>query len=43
LIPREYLIPDEKVIGQIGRALKEKAKIAGVEFFAEGGARFTKS
>lgn len=43
LIPREYLIPDEKTIGQIGRALKEKAKIPGVEFYPEGGARFSKA
>jgi hypothetical protein len=43
LIPREYLIPDEKVIGQIGRALKEKANIPGVQFYPEGGARFTKA
>lgn len=43
LIPREYLVPDEKLIGQLARAMKEKAKIPGVQFYAEGGARFTKS
>lgn len=43
LIPREYMIPDEKVIGQIGRALKEKANIPGIEFYPEGGARFSKA
>jgi hypothetical protein len=43
LIPREYLIPDEKTIGQLGRALKEKAKIPGVKFYPKGGARFSKA
>ena len=43
LIPREYLIPDEKLIGQFGRALKEKAKIPGVKFYPKGGARFSKA
>lgn len=42
-IPREYMMPDEKVIGQIGRALKEKAKIPGIEFYPDGGARFSKN
>jgi hypothetical protein len=43
LIPREYMIPDEKVIGQIVRALKDKANIPGIEVYPEGGARFTKA
>ena len=34
-IPRKLLIPDEKRIGQIVRALKEDAKIPGVEVYFE--------
>lgn len=33
LIPRQFLIPDEKAIGAHGRSLGEKASIAGIEFF----------
>lgn len=35
LVPREYLVPDEKKIRGVVKALKEKAKIPGVEVFAE--------
>ncbi|MBL7686227.1 MAG: hypothetical protein JNK65_09385, partial [Deltaproteobacteria bacterium] len=35
LIPREYLIPDEKAIGGIARSLGERANIPGVEFYPE--------
>lgn len=35
LIPREYLIPDEKKIGELARSLKEKAAIPGVAFFED--------
>lgn len=34
-IPREYLIPDEKYIGQIVRASKGKKQIAGIEMYSE--------
>lgn len=34
LIPRQYLIPDEKAIGAHGRSLEDKASIAGVEFYS---------
>jgi hypothetical protein len=40
LIPREYMIPDEKAIGQVARALKNKTNIPGIEVYPEGGARF---
>lgn len=40
LIPREYLVPDEKVLGQIARALKSKTNIPGIEAYCEDGARF---
>ncbi|MBL7685943.1 MAG: hypothetical protein JNK65_07925 [Deltaproteobacteria bacterium] len=33
LIPREYLIPDEKTLGQIARTLCENATVPGVEFY----------
>lgn len=33
LIPREYLIPDEKKIGELARTMKEKAALPGVRFF----------
>jgi len=36
-IPREYLIPDLKLIGQIVRAQKEKTKIPGIRAYAEAG------
>ena len=35
LIPREYLIPDEKYIGQIVRAGKGKKQIPGIEIYSE--------
>jgi hypothetical protein len=35
LIPREYLIPDERKIGQIVRAMKGETRIPGVEAYAE--------
>lgn len=35
LVPREYLIVDEKAIGHVVRALKDKAKIPGVEVYSE--------
>lgn len=34
-IPREYLIPDEKAIGGVVRALKGKTNIPGVRVFSE--------
>ena len=34
-IPRKYMIPDGKMIGQMVRAMKEKCDIPGVEAFAE--------
>ncbi len=34
-IPREYLIPDEKYIGQIVRASKGKKEIPGIEIYPE--------
>lgn len=40
LIPREYLVPDEKAIGQVVRGLKDKTKIPGIEVYPEGAARF---
>lgn len=33
LIPRMFLIPDEKAIGAHGRSLGEKASIPGIEYF----------
>lgn len=36
LIPREYLLVNEKAIAAIGKTTKGKAKIAGVEFFEKG-------
>ena len=35
-IPREYMIPDEKFIGQIVRASKGKKAIPGIEIYSEG-------
>jgi hypothetical protein len=35
LIPREYLMVDEGKIGQVVRALKGQAKIAGIEVYPE--------
>lgn len=40
-IPREYLVPDEKKIGQIARALKDKTSIPGVIVWEEKIAAFT--
>lgn len=34
-IPREYLSVDEKKIGQVVRALKDQAKIPGIEVYSE--------
>jgi len=34
-IPREYMLPDEVKIGQIGRAKKGTEKIDGIEFYPE--------
>lgn len=39
-IPREYLMVNEKAIGAVVRAMKDKSKIPGVEVYPEGGARF---
>ena len=35
LIPREYLMPDEKKIGAMARSFKQNCKIAGVEVYQE--------
>lgn len=35
IIPREYLIPDEKKIGGVVRAMRSGTKIPGVEVFCE--------
>ncbi|HEY9874609.1 MAG TPA: hypothetical protein V6D12_14310 [Candidatus Obscuribacterales bacterium] len=35
LIPREYLVVDEKLLGQTARNGKGKIKVPGVEFFSE--------
>jgi len=35
LIPREYLVPDEKKLGEIARTEKGGVSIAGVEFYSE--------
>ena len=35
LIPREYLIPNETMLGSVARATKGTLKIAGVEFYSE--------
>lgn len=34
-IPREYLIPNEVMLGQMARATKNTLKVAGVEFYSE--------
>ena len=34
-IPRKYLIPDEKSLGEIARSAKGKVAIPGVEFYSE--------
>jgi tetrahydromethanopterin S-methyltransferase subunit H len=35
LIPREYMVPDEKAIGGIVRALKGQTRIPGIEAYSE--------
>jgi uncharacterized membrane protein YqiK len=35
LIPRMYLIPNEKMLGEVARATKGELKIPGVEFYPE--------
>lgn len=40
LIPREYMMPNEKLLGQLARATKDKTNIPGIEVYPEGGARF---
>lgn len=39
-VPREYLILDTKMIGQLVRAMKEKTAIPGIEPYPSSGARF---
>jgi len=38
MIPREYLVPNETLIGGIARTMKEKASIPGIEFYSEASA-----
>lgn len=33
LIPREFLIPDEKLLAKLAKAMRERASVAGVRFF----------
>lgn len=40
LIPREYLMVNEQALGQVVRALKDKACISGVQVYPESSARF---
>lgn len=40
LIPREYMIPDEKAIRGVVKSMKSKANIPGIEVYPEGAARF---
>jgi hypothetical protein len=35
LIPRQYLIPNELMLGQMAKANKDTLKISGLEFFSE--------
>ncbi|HCU25404.1 MAG TPA: hypothetical protein DF383_10315 [Deltaproteobacteria bacterium] len=35
LLPRQYLMPDEKALAAHGRALGSRAKVPGVEFYPE--------
>jgi hypothetical protein len=35
LIPRQYLMPDEKKLGQLARMMKAEAKLPGVRFYSE--------
>lgn len=39
-IPREYLVVDEKALGAVVRAMKDKTSIPGISVYPEGGARF---
>jgi hypothetical protein len=39
LIPRKYLIPDDKAIQQEAKSLQERAEIPGVRFYDEGNIR----
>ena len=41
-IPREFLIPDLKKIGELARFSKDKASIAGVRFYSEKSMRRTR-
>lgn len=34
-LPREYLIPDLKKLGEVARGLKDKAEVKGVRFYSE--------
>jgi hypothetical protein len=34
-IPRQYMIPNDKALGQLARSLGEKAVVAGVDFYCE--------
>jgi hypothetical protein len=40
LVPRDYLVIDEKKIRAVVKALKNKANIPGIEAYPESGARF---
>ncbi len=35
IIPRNYMIPDEKALGSLARSLQERASVPGVEFYAD--------
>jgi hypothetical protein len=35
LIPREYMLPNDKMLGDVARATKGTLKVAGVEFYPE--------
>ena len=35
LLPRDYMVPDEKAIGQVVRGLKGQTAIPGIEAYAE--------
>jgi hypothetical protein len=40
LIPREYLVPDEKAIAKIVSAMKGKTNIPGIQAYPDNGTRF---
>jgi hypothetical protein len=40
LVPREYLVVDEKALNALARALKDRAKVPGVEFYSETSEHF---